>query len=245
MEISPFKNNVQFTSRLNPVTPFTFKTKAGKIRIYEAQRSEINRHGFARELMTFFTKNLASVSEHPSMSFFHNPEKAGICSKIIKFHIDRFWNLIKNDDGTLTLLLAKDKFNKLRGACLSYGYKDVPTAAKTTCFIDSIAVDGAYRGCRIGENMLKRVLRADKKTFTDVFLTGETKSRGFYDRFGFVELDPFDETQSKVIDFIAMDDDGYPEYVDFLTMPLQNNKPRWYKTASKAIDKISEFYDEE
>lgn len=150
-------------------------------------------------------------------------------------------HIIKNDDGNMTLLLAKDKRSKIQGACLSYGYDLVDGSKDYILYVDSIAVNKTFRGAKLGKKMMQKTIEANKdnSSFTDVFLVGEKGALGFYKKLGFVNLIKKDPAQCKVSNFIALDREDYPKYVDFLTLPLKPEQPRWY---SKVAQKISDAW---
>lgn len=239
MQITSNTPKVEFTSRLNPVPPSVMHTVKGKITIYEATKDEIKRNGFAQKLMRFFCKNEASISNHPVLQIFNEPGKTDLCNQIVKVLSDKLKNLLKYDDGNLTLLLAKDKKNKLCGACLSYGYDEIPSVEATTCYIDCIAVDSGFRGLKLGKTMMDKTIQSAQNIFSDMFLKAEVNALGFYKSLGFEELSEMSPNQKKVIDYIVTETLGTGDYQKFLklcTKPLQKDKSRWYDLASKNIN---------
>ena len=155
---------------------------------------------------------------------------------MIKTFANNIQSILKNDDGNMTLLLAKDKYNKIQGACLSYGYNLTDNCQKYTLYIDSICVNKPFRGFKLGNIMLNKTLKASEKSkFTDVFLTGEKKAAGFYTKNGFAELNPTDKNQKKVINLIAEDRSDYPQYIQLFSKPLKTEQPRWYDKTAQEI----------
>lgn len=230
------QNSPQFTSRLNPIKPSTIKTKWGKLTISEATKSEYSQKGFAEKLSRFFSNNFASNTDDPCWLIYNDKSQKNIKNLMIKTFANNIQSILKNDDGNMTLLLAKDKYNKIQGACLSYGYNLTDNCQKYTLYIDSICVNKPFRGFKLGNIMLNKTLKASEKSkFTDVFLTGEKKAAGFYTKNGFSELNPTNKNQKKVINLIAEDRSDYPQYIQLFSKPLKTEQPRWYDKAAQEI----------
>ena len=236
MEINYQQN---FTSKLNPIKPFSVNTKQGRVYIKEISQKEIKKSGFIRNLTVMFSKNFASLTNDPGWLIINNPNEKEKAAYIIKDFIKYAKSKLLKPDENLTLLAVFDKNKKLQGACMSFGLDDAPGCKKSTCYIESIGINKKYRGEGLGKILINKTLSSAKKSFTDVFLTGENLALGFYEKLGFKHLDPKDKVQKTVIDFIAQDRDDYPKYVSFLTKPLQPDKQRWYVNAAKKINEIN------
>lgn len=223
----------QFTSRLYPIKPSVVNTKWGKLTLEEVKPLEIRQKGFFEKLAKIFGKNFTS----PDWQIFKDPSRKEECKMVTENFAQNLKALFKNDDGNLTLLVARDKQKRIQGACLSYGYDLVPNSKDYTLYIDSICVNRPYRGFSLGKKMLQKTLENSKKSnFTDVFLTGEKHACGFYKKMGFAPLSKQDKNQLKVTNFIALDRFDYPKFVDFLSKPLKPNQERWYNRAAEFID---------
>ncbi len=229
-------NSPHFTSRLNPIPKSIVNTTSGKLTLREAMPSELQNPKFLEKLAKFFCDNFSSNTDDPSwLAYSTVPKK--IQKNIVDTFVRSLKDIFKNDDGNMTLLLAKDKRSKIQGACLSYGYDFVDGSKDYTLYIDSIAVNKNFRGLKLGKQMLQKTIDANKDNskFTDVFLVGEKRAHGFYKKFGFSDLKIQDPDQRKVINFLAIDRRDYPEYADFLTYPLKKEQPRWYAKAASSI----------
>lgn len=191
---------------------------------------------------SFFCKNFASNTDYPGWLAFNNPAKKSLRKKIINNYIKYLRDIFYHDDGSMTLLVARDNKNKIQGACLSYGFDEVPEARNTTLYFDAIGVNEIFRGNKIGKLMMTKTIDANKTTFTDVFLTGATKAKGFYEKLGFRELSLENPDEIEVINFIADDRDDYPKYVKFFTKILQPEKDRWYKKAAGAVRTLDYWF---
>ena len=233
MKIS-INTQLNFQSKANPVTPFVLRTKHGRLNVAEVTARDLRREGFMENLTKFFCKNFASSTNDPAWKVFakHNSFNYGNdLQNFIRYYASR----IKYGDENMTLLLAKDKRNKIQGACLSYGYKSVPGANDKVCYIDSIAVNQQYRGFKLGELLINKTLESAQKVFTDAFLTGDKVACGFYEKLGFKSLDRKDSAQNTIINYISHRRSDYPEYVDLLTRPLREHSERWYIECAKEI----------
>lgn len=224
----------KFTSRICPIKPSVVNTKWGKLTLEEVKPIDIIQKGFFENLAAFFGKNFNS----PGWQIFKDPTKKSELNMVIENFAQNLKALFKNNDGNLTLLVARDKQKRIQGACLSYGYDLVPNSKDYTLYIDSICVNRPYRGFSLGKKMLQKILDANSKnsSFTDVFLTGEKNACGFYKKMGFSPLSKQDKSQQKVINFIALDRFDYPKFVDFLSKPLKPNQERWYNRVAEVID---------
>ncbi|MCI1273858.1 MAG: GNAT family N-acetyltransferase [Clostridiaceae bacterium] len=238
MEITKIHQQ-SFTSLANPIKPYKIETKLGILDVHEVTKEELQQHNFIRNITNFFSNNFASSSEDPCWLMLKREPKSER-SKQLQSYLRKYWrSKIKSNDKNTTLLLAKNKDNKLCGACLSFGYDEVPTAKDTTCYIDSIVVSKKYRGYNVGKSLLEKTLESAQKSFNDVFLTGEKTALGFYKKLGFTKLNVQSKSQKNVIDFIAEDRSDYPYFVSLLTKPLNKFKPRWYNVASPEIEKLN------
>lgn len=224
IRINNFNN---FKSKAYPVKPFVIKTKHGKLNVSEVTQKDLKRDGFIFNLTKFFCKNFALQTKDPNWRIFNNPKNINYEQTLIDF--SRYYNAkIKHNHDYMTLLLVKDKRNKIQGACLSYGYDRIPNAREYACYIDSIAINPAYRGFHIGKLLLEKTIESAKNKFTDVFLTGDKMSYGFYEKMGFEPLSVANEGQKNVIDYLSKRRSDYPQYIELFTKPLQDSKERWY-----------------
>ena len=235
MKIQNYNNNqLYFTSRLNPVNPFQIDTKLGRLNFSEIKSKDLPKGNLLDEIADFFCTNFASFTNDPYWLAYRSKKNKDY---IRNGYVSYLKPKIKYDDGNLTMLTGRDENGKLRAACLSYGFDEVPHANYTTCYIDSLAVDKKFRGFGLGKTMLEKTIDINKNTFTDVFLKGEKKAAGFYEKMGFEKMSPQNPSQRLVVDVIAArgDGDGYPDYVHFFTKHIQPDKPLWYEVINKLV----------
>ena len=224
-----------FKSKAYPVAPFVIRTKRGRLNVAEASSRDIRRDGFFLNLARFFARNFASLTKDPNWEIFRRGCGANYddaMRELVRYYHAK----IKAKDSDMTLLLAKDKRNKIQGACLSYGYDRIPDVKDRVCYIDSIAVNPAYRGFNIGQTMMEKTLNSAGNNFSDAFLSGDKMASGFYTKLGFQPLDKEDESQRVIIDYISRRRSDYPEYIDFFNIPLNERAERWYNVVSKDIE---------
>lgn len=233
MRIQRVQDNTKFQSKNNPIKPFVMNTKYGRLYVAEISQKELKDEKFLRNLVRFFIKNFASSTKDPYwLEYNKNPQNRG---KMIDGYIDYLRPVLKSGDDNLTLLMAKDKVGRTCGACLSYSLSSVKGAKDTTCYVEGLAVDSKYRGCKLGERLLNTTMEANKKTFTDVFLKGEMFAAGFYKRMGFETMTADKPSQADVVKVLAAQGEGYPDYIKFFTKALQNSKPRWFEVVSERL----------
>ncbi len=234
MKIQQYNNQQSFTSRLNPVKPFQINTKLGKLNFSEIKVKELPKGNQLDEIADFFCTNFASFTNDPYwLAYRSKKNKDYIRNGFVSYIKPK----IKYDDGSFTMLAGRDEKGKLRAACISYSFDEVPLAAANTLYVDSLAVDKKFRGLGLGKTMLEKTIDINKNTFTDVFLKGEVKATGFYEKMGFEKMTPDNLRQRQVIEVIAAhgDGDGYPDYVHFFTKHLQQDKPLWYEIINKLV----------
>ena len=229
---------VNFKSKANPISPFVIKTKRGKVSVSELYERDLRRDDFMKNLTKFFCKNFASSTNDPNWKIFLSKSNVNYECALLDF-IKYYAGRIAGKDEHMTLLLAKDKRNKIQGACLSYGLDCVPGAKENACYIDSIAVNPAYRGFSIGKILIEKTLNSAKNKFTDAFLTGDRHVKGFYSKLGFQAFDKNNPHQKIIMDYFEKRRSDYPEFVELYTMPLQETSKRWYEKSAESI--ISEM----
>ena len=218
-------NSLSFKSINNPVKPFVIKTKIGNLSCAEIPTEELYHSKKLRELSHFFCKNFASLTTDPYWLKYNNPRHKEAFARDFLSYLK---SNIRKDDGNLTMLVATDQNNKIQAACLSYAYDELPEANKTVCYVDSLAVNEKYRNNGIAKKLIDKTEEINKKTFTDIFLTGELLAKGFYEKLGFSELDKNDPGQKFVAEFLDYDREDEMTYLIPLNKPLQKDKPRWY-----------------
>ena len=223
-----FDTSVNFNSKAYPIMPYVIKTKHGKLRVYEVSQKDLDIDRFIEKLTKFFSQNFASMTNDPEWRIFSNKHhhKYKMMFENLASH---YTSKVKTDDSHRTLLLVKDKRNKIQGACLSYGFDKLPNFKDKVCYIDSIAVNPAYRRYNIGKSLLIKSLEAAQNTFKDAFLIGERLAFGFYSKIGFKPMDKKHEGQALIIDSLSHFQNDYPQYVEFFTKSLNDSKKRWYE----------------
>ncbi len=228
-----------FSSRLNPVKPFRIFTSKGEVTVYEPNKEELLSCGFISKLVDFFTENLSKDTNDPNWLALGNKKNKHLIAEFKKQFNSDIKNLIKEDDGHLTITVAKDKNGEICAGCMSYGYDEVPMAKKNALYIENIAVNFEYRKNHIGDILIQKAVESAKKSFTDVFLVGENMASGFYEKLGFKKLNPKCENQKAVIDYIAdirwMD---FPMYVSLYSKPIQPKRTRWYDISGPVLKNL-------
>ncbi len=228
-----------FSSRINPIKPLKYPTSKGEVTIYEPTSKELLSGGLISDIVDFFTENLSKDTKDPGWLALGDKKNKNLISVFKKQFRYEIENLIKNDDGHLTISVAKDKNGKLCAGCMSYGYDEVPMAKNNTLYIENIAVAPEYRKNHLGDMLIKKVIDAEKAHFTDVFLVGENMAAGFYKKLGFKKLNPNNKNQRAIIDFMSeLRWTDFPKYVSLFTKPIQQNATRWYDISGPVIRKL-------
>ena len=227
IRINNFNIYNNFKSKANPVQPFIIKTKHGKLKVSEVTQKDLKRSFFIYNLTKFFCKNFASKTKDPNWKTF-GKHRHSYNEDSLKNFISYFEARIKCNNDDMTLLLAKDKRNKIQAACLAYGYDGIRGARDITCYIDALAVNPLYRNLSIGKILIEKVLDSAKNKFSDAFLAGDKESFGFYERLGFRPLNKNNARENDLINYIAKRRSDYPKYVELFTKPLKPQEERWY-----------------
>lgn len=226
MDIIFNPNNTNFKSLNNPVKPFKVVTKAGDILVGEIPIDKLKKKKVTKSIAKLFCKSFSQSSEEPYWQGFYEKKNR---YQMINDYIKYFQSKIQNDDGNLTMLVAKNQKGKLCGASFSYTYKEVPSAGNSTCYLDSLAIDESCRGTGLGQILVNKTMDINKNTFTDIFVKAINKAVGFYERLGFNKLAPDTPNKKYITERLVKFGEGYPDYATLMTKPLQENKPRWYE----------------
>lgn len=233
LSINPIQT---FKSRAYPIKKFVIATPHGRLTVSEASRRDYRKRRFLEKLTKMLCRNYATLTNDPGWLMFNDPSMANECNRYVKHYTKDIQKRLNTNDENITLLLAKDRKNKVQGVCFAYGMDSVPGSGDA-CYIEALAVNKPYRGHKVGRYMMEAVLNSAKNTFTDAFLTGEILAKGFYERLGFKTLSHSDYSQRTVAQYIARQRFDYPKYIEFFTKPLQENKPRWFVKSAEEIDK--------
>ena len=224
-------NITNFQSKAHPVKPFMIRTKNGRLKVCEVTQKDLKRKGFFEKLAKFFCKNFAASTKDPLWRVFKNPKSIDY-ERVLNDNAKYYEARLRRNDKNMTLLLVKNKRNKIQGACLSYGYDRIQGVEDKVCYI---AVTPAYRGSKIGKILVEKTLESAQNKFSDVFITADREACGFYEKLGLTPLKPEDEDRRAIIDFMSKTRVDYPKYTELYTKALQEAKERWYKGIADKI----------
>ena len=230
MLINTNYNNLNFYSIQNPVKPFRVATKHGNLTVSEIDYSKDLTPNFIKKINKFFTDNFSVETNDPFWLRYRKgtPEEKLKHIKLFEKYYTSIFNNEKNKQN-LTLLLAKDQKDNIQGACLTYGNHEIPGTFDTTLYVDSLATNKKYRGQKLAQSMLEASLSVNKNTYTDVYLTSANYANPFYEKLGFLKLNPNNYKEKRVLDYIERTRRDYPEHITPYYKPLQDDKPRWYE----------------
>jgi len=224
-------NNINFGSIQNPIRPFKVTTKPETLTVSEIDYSKDLTPKFIKKITKFFLDNF---SVETNDEFWLRYRKGTLEEKLKHIKLfEKYYSSIFNNEKNkpnLTLLLATDKKGNIQGACLTYGNHEIPGTFDSTLYVDSMATNKKYRGQKLAQSMLEASLSANKNTYTDVYLTSANAANPFYEKMGFVKLNPNSLKEKRVLDYIERTRRDYPEHITPYYKPLQLEKPRWYET---------------
>lgn len=224
-------NSLMFGSIQNPIKPFKVATRQGGLTVSEIDYSKDLTPNFIKKINKFFLDNF-SVETNDTFWLRYRKGTPEEKLKHIKL-FEKYYTSIFNNErnkSNLTLLLAKDQKGSIQGACLTYGNHEIPGTFDTTLYVDSMAINKKYRGQKLAQSMLEASLSANKDTYTDVYLTSANAANPFYEKMGFLKLNPNNLKEKRVLDYIERTRRDYPEHITPYYKPLQYDKPRWYET---------------
>lgn len=222
-------NDMNFGSINNPVKPFKVATKYGILTVSEIDYSKDLTPKFIIKLTKFFLRHFSEKTADKTRLIYRNgtpKEKSEYLGRFIMIY-RRIFNYEKIKPN-LTLLLAKDKKGNIQGACLTHGNLEIPDSLDTTLYVNALAVNKKYRGNELAKRMLETSMEVNKNTFNDVYLTSANSANPFYEKLGFVRLNPDNTEEKIVLDYLKTRRNDY-EYITPYHKPLQINKPRWYE----------------
>lgn len=233
--------NYSFTSRNNPIKTFQIVTKLGDITVEEVNYGRDITPRFIKKLTEFFCRNFGADTIDPFWSKYKTgapEEKKNLFDMVEKYYTNLFKEEEKHHN--TTLLIAKDKNNRMQGACLTTPCYEIPGAENSALYIDSVATNKKYRGFFIAKRMMLKTMEAGSRTFSDSFLTAAKESEGFYEKLGYKKLNKKSPDQRTILKYIAEHRRDYPDYMTPMSIPLDVTAPRWFKKTAKTLNEISE-----
>lgn len=239
IKVQPYNIEPSFSSRQNPVAAFKIATDSGVLKVSEVDFGKGISHSFIKRINKFFLKNFSENSKDEYYLDYKNGNKK-IRRTVLKEMEDYYRDIFEDESyaDNITLLVAKDKNNKIQGACLSTSCCELPGCFDTTLWVDALAVNKKFRRAGVANTLLQKLIDSSRSTYTDVFLTGSNFASKFYEKFGFEELDYSKKPQRMVIKYLEDTRSDLPEHVKPYTLTLQPDKPRWYIKAAKAVKQI-------
>ena len=232
-------SQISFYSKRNPIGAYKIATTLGTLRVAEVDFDKGLSHSFIKRINKFFLKNFAEKSQDEYYLEYKNGNKK--CRKHRLKDMEEYYREIFEDstyDDNITLLIAKDKHNKIQGACLSTSCCELPGCFDTTLWVDALAVNKKYRNEGIARELITKIIEVSKKSYTDVFLTGSNFAAKFYEKLGFKELDFAKSHQRTIIKYLEDTREDFPEHVKAFSLILQPDKPRWFIKAAKAVKQL-------
>jgi len=227
--ITKYNNICNFKSKINPIKPYKMNTILGEISISEINIDKEATPNLMHKINKFFCENFSRDTVDTTYTIYQtlsSEEKKLFEEGFLRYIMHTLTNTRLKD--YVTLLVAKDKNNCIQGACLSAPNFYVPDSIDTTLVIDLMAVNPAYRNIHIAQELLTKTLDVNKNSFTDVFLTGTTFARKFYEKMGFKVLDKTQLAQKAIFDYMQARRHDIPEHVLPMTKVIQKDSPRWY-----------------
>lgn len=240
MQISNTNNNkVSFSSYYNRIKPFKVQTSNGVVQFSEINYKHRPKISFFKKLTAFFVDNFAKTSSDPEWVRCRPESNDPDMYKNVIAELTKFYQVSSKNKHS-TILVGRDSENNIVSAIYAGPLREGPTVKDSkVLFIDSIAVDPKYRGSNIGSVILNKVMESSKKGFTDVFLVAFREALPFYKKMGFKPVVPRTSSQEFVVSALAYERPDYPEYVEFVTKPLNRSESlNWFsRIFNRAIPK--------
>lgn len=221
-------DNIQFTSKAHPVASFKFKSPKGVITVKEETLDCLRPNADLTEFGKFFVDNFMGNLKGLNIRKFDNFFSPKAYKKSVKNYAESCEDVFAREEKLSTMLTARNSKGKLIGALLTHPFDENPLISdKKTFYIDSIAISKKYRRLGLGEKLIEKVLEADGKDFTDVYLTSLKNSVKFYNNLGFSEIKPTTDANKKMLDIISLYRNDYPKFMTPMTKVLDPNAVRW------------------
>ena len=228
MRVSSIQNQT-FTSRNNPINDFKIVTNKGTLLVKEFTHKDASDREKVFSLAKFFLDGFISNTEDPAFLRFAKPENKQMYLKFLDRMTEYYKAMFKNDDGNLTVLVAKDDKDKLAGAIVSNTLNEEGVSEKATCYLDSIAVAPHLRNNKVGAILENTILEWAKNIYTDVFLASDNLAIGFQLKNGFRVLNYSNPSERRIIDKINSVREDYPDYVTYMDKKIAESSVPWYE----------------
>lgn len=232
-------NNSVFTfkSRNNPVQDFKIQTSKGELLVREFSAKDAENHKDLYNLTKFFADGFISNTKDPSFLQYKDKKNKQKYLRMLDKMTDYYRNIFHIDDGNLTVLVAKNNKDKIVGAVITNTLNEAGVYEKSTCYVDSIAVDSKYRKNKVGQILQNKAIECSKSVYQDVFLASDNLAVGFQLKNGFRKMDYSNPSEKKVIDKINSERGDYPDYITFMDKKLSDSDKPWYERV--IIDEVN------
>ena len=230
------KTATSFGSVNCPVKSFQIQTTADELVVKEMTAADCEAQVETYKLAKFFTDNFIDGSVDPSWMRYKDPENSD-CYKIqIKNMMHFIHHVFAKDDGNSTILVARDSENNVRGGIIGCGFDEFKGLEDPkTYYIDSFAVDKAFRKNKVGTILMNKSLETTKGLFTDAILAGYNKAVPMYSKFGFKLMDISNPEARAVFERVRKERGDIPKYTQLMELTLDENATRWWKRAFKNL----------
>lgn len=223
-----YSSNLNFTSKLNPIKPLKLKTEKGKIQISELSGNDLTDKAVVREVVDMFCRNFIRDTDDPAWFKYQYKEYKKLFSVLKKQFVEDIFDLVKKDDGNLSIVVARNSKRKICGGIVTRGFSELPQAKMTTLYVDNLAVDRKYRGSGLAKTLTDLCLNSANEKYTDAFVVSSNRAIGFYEKLNFKILNALNENENRVINFMKSMRFDVDMYVTPMSKVLNGNEPRWY-----------------
>ncbi len=206
-----FSNTQSFGSIKNPVKPFEIDTPQGKLYVSEVTKNTYNYKNTAKYISNFATNN---ISKSKIFAFISNAFIKSSAPEILS----------NNDDATL--LVARDKDNKICGSLFAYADEK----SKKMLEIYDVAVDKKYRGNNVSTKMFNAISKDD---YDELFLQAKNSAVPVYKKWGFEEFKPKDKKEEIVLKLVSLV--GTVASFTMMHKSLNENSKTWLQYMTKNI----------
>lgn len=215
----PIKH-ISFTSRINPVKPFTINTDKGQLFVKEVDVNKITDSN-TKELTKFFADNFIDNTNDPNLLQYKNKNTLGYVGYLLTL-LKYYTKIFSNDDGHTTLLEARNDENEVCGAILTNTFDEEPLYDDKVCFLNALVVDEKYRKNNVAKTLLEKSIDCSKDVYDDIFITAEALAEDFYIKQGYRNLEYDNPFEREIIEIMDIDGD-YPEYIKYMTKKIKKN----------------------
>lgn len=224
-------NKISFKSQNVPIEPFSIKAGQDELFVKELTSFDLVPEAERYNISKFFIDNFIDGSEDPEWKMLSVPENGNLYEKQIVKYKDFMCELFAGKDKNRTILLSRNPSGDVKAGIIAFSFVNEIKGLDDpkSFYIESIAVDKAYRNKGVATNLINKILETTTGIFSDALLTGYNKAVPLYKKLGFKTLNTKNQQIALILKEIIKTRDDIPDYTTFMTKILDPKAQRWWK----------------